>query len=385
VNDPLKKYRQRFRIWRNDRRLEREDDRYGRLFAVRRLAVPDDAAIGQAAHRRFPRLVPRRKGQLRILAVYHHYNWEDTALKPALERFGSVRHYDWMTAFRPGLAQWRRSLRGAMNEDLLRYIRGAMETGGVDCLFAYLSGEQISPAAMATLQAFPIPTINLALNDRENFVGKIRGGEAMGMRDICRFFTLCWTSTEDALPKYCVEGALPIYLPEGANPEIHRPYERERTIDVSFIGQRYGNREEMIRRLRQAGIAVEVYGYGWPNGALDTDAMVEMYSRSRINLGFGGVIGHTGAYCLKGRDFEVPMSGGLYLTEYHPELARAYDLEREIVTYRGFDDLREKIHDLLLHPAKAEDIRRRGHERARREHSWEMRLDRIFRLLGLIE
>jgi spore maturation protein CgeB len=112
--------------------------------------------------------------------------------------------------------------------------------------------------------------------------------------------------------------------------------------------------------------------------------MVRMSSKSRNNLDFAGVVGFTNTYCLKGRDFEIPMSGGLYLTEYHPELDRFYDIGSEIVTYRDFDDLVETIRCLLSNPEKADKIRRKGYERARREHSWEMRFEKIFQLLGLI-
>jgi hypothetical protein len=136
--------------------------------------------------------------------------------------------------------------------------------------------------------------------------------------------------------------------------------------------------------LRETGVRVETFGPDWPNGPLSMEEMVRTWSRSRINLGFGGVLGHKETYCLKGRDFEVPMSGGLYLTEHHEELAPFYDIGREIVTYTGFDDLLEKIRWLLSEPEQAEAIRRAGRARALREHTWEMRFERVFRLLGVL-
>ncbi|MEW5948074.1 MAG: glycosyltransferase [Thermodesulfobacteriota bacterium] len=382
--ESLKKLRKQFRAWKNKKRLERELDHYNSIFASRHLTIPDDRTIRQTIIQKFPHLKAKPKGELHIFAIYHHYNWENESLKPALAKFGAVRHYDWFEEFNHQQKDWHTSVKAEMNRHLVKRMGRWIKEDKIDIIFAYLSGELVTPETMQAPRAFGVPMLNLALNDKEHFVGKIRQGQAMGSRDICRYFDLCWTSTEDALKKYCVEGALPVYLPEGANPEIHRPYDVDRTIDVSFVGQCYGNRPEVIERLRERGIKVEPYGYGWPNGPLSTEDMVRMYSRSKINLGFGGVVGHKDTYCLKGRDFEIPMSGGLYLTEYNRELERFYDLGTDVVIYTDFEDLVSKIQDLLSNPEKAEAIRKSGYQRARREHTWEMRFERIFRLMGLI-
>lgn len=384
MNDPLKTCRRRFRSWENRVRLKGELERYEAAFTARVLAIPDDSAIRLALQNRFPGLRPKPKGALSIIAVYHNYNWEDTSLRPALERFGTVRRYDWFQKFNHARRDWRRSVKADMNRDLAARIGQWVAAERPDVIFTYLSGELVFPETVQALRSFGVPMIHFSLNDKEHFVGKVRGGLAFGSRDICRFFDLCWTSTEDALKKYCVEGALPVYLPEGANPELHRPWKQEKTIDVSFVGQCYGKRPETIRRLGEAGIRVDAFGYGWPGGPLSTEEMVRMYSRSRINLGFGGVEGHDKTYCLKGRDFEIPMSGGLYLTEYHPELETVYDLGKEIVTYRGFDELMAKIRRLLADQDEAEAIRQAGFRRARKEHTWEMRFERVFTLMNLI-
>jgi spore maturation protein CgeB len=112
--------------------------------------------------------------------------------------------------------------------------------------------------------------------------------------------------------------------------------------------------------------------------------MVRIYSKSTINLGFGGVAGHQNTFCLKGRDFEIPMSGGLYLTEHSPELERVFKPGREILTSKTFDELVAKIRYFLTHPDEADTIRKAGALRARAEHTWEMRFEKIFGLMGLI-
>jgi len=273
---------------------------------------------------------------------------------------------------------------GAMNEGLLGVIHSSEKIRPFDVIFTYLSGEQVDSVTLEKLRCLGTLIVNLALNDKETFVGKERGGRAAGARDISRYFDMCWTSTVDALEKYVVEGATPLYLPEGANPDIHRPYDEEKIYDVSFVGQCYGKRPEVIAKLREAGIHVETFGPGWPRGSVTTEEMVRTWSRSKINLGFGGVLGHKNTYCLKGRDFEVPMSGGLYLTEHHEELTTFYDIGHEIITYTGFNDLVEKIRWLLSKPEEADLIRCAGYARALREHSWEMRFDRVFRMVGAL-
>ena len=99
MNDPFKKYRRQFRIWKNDRRLKREQDYYSSKFASAKLTIPDDKAIRQAMRYRFPTTRPKEKGTLNIIAIYHHYNWENESLRPSLEKFGQVRHYDWFENF----------------------------------------------------------------------------------------------------------------------------------------------------------------------------------------------------------------------------------------------------------------------------------------------
>lgn len=383
MNDPLKKYRRQYREWISNIRLKQELNYYRSLFKERYLIIPDNVAIRKAITSKFPRLTSKTKGSLNIVAIYHNYNWENESLKPALEKFGSVKHYDWCDRFnhQKNEKKWHKSVKAEMNIDLINKVKA---WGCIDVIFTYLSGEIVKPDTVKKIASSGVPIINLALNDKESFVGKIKNGQAMGVRDICRYFDLCWTSTEDALIKYCVEGTLPIYLPEGANPEIHKAYDAKKTIDVSFVGQCYGSRPEIIQKLKLQGIDVEAYGYGWPNGPLSTEEMVRLYSRSKINLGFGGVAGHKDTYCVKGRDFEIPMSGGLYLTEYHPELEKYYDLEEEIVTYKDMDDLINKIRYLLSNPERVDEIRKRGTQRAHNEHSWEMRFDKIFNLLGLV-
>ena len=178
------------------------------------------------------------------------------------------------------------------------------------------------------------------------------------------------------------EGGLAMFWPEAAHPDIHKPYDIPFEFDVSFIGGKYGWRPRFIARLCKTGIKVACFGNGWKNGPLSDEEMVKLYSRSRINLGFGGVGYSKTLTCIKARDFEVPMSGGLYLTQDNPELSLVYEVGKEIMTYSNEKDCAQKVKWLLAHPDEADNIRNAGRIRALRDHTWKKRFASAFKTIG---
>lgn len=377
--------RKALRWYWKKRSLAREDAYYAQKISRTGLMVPDTDALAGEMKRRFPDILPKPKGSLSILAVYQHHNWENQSLLSTLQGFGSVRHYDWNTDFVPKPKRFSRAYRRAMNAHMLACIDRWQQQEPFDVCFMYVSGEHILPDTLRALRQHKFPLLNLGLNDRELFVGKSRGGVAQGARDICRWIDLWWTSTESAAAKFVVEGCPVIFLPEGANPAIHRPLPGEGFVhDVSFVGARYGIRPAVVDFLRDNEVDVKTWGYGWPAGPLSIEDMVRTYARSRINLGFGGVAEYGDTFCLKGRDFEVPMSGGLYLTQHHEELERFFAVGREIVTWRTPSDLLDTIKRLLNEPSLCGDIRRNALARSLAEHKWEARFEKVFRLLRVL-
>ena len=112
-----------------------------------------------------------------------------------------------------------------------------------------------------------------------------------------------------------------------------------------------------------------------------------MYSRSRINLGFSscGNTHRSGERILQVqlRDFEVPMSCGFYMVEYMEELESFFKIGEEIVCYHGVSDLVDKVRYYLDHADERERIRKAGHRRCLRDHTWQKRLSTAFKQMGL--
>ncbi len=124
------------------------------------------------------------------------------------------------------------------------------------------------------------------------------------------------------------------------------------------------------------------------NKPLADSKMIEMYSASRINLGFLEVFeGHDAARCrlwhMHLRDFEIPMCGGLYCTDYSEELSEMFEPDKEVITCRGLQERIEKLRHYLGHPGQAKAIRQAGLRRALRDHTYQKRFRDLFRKIGL--
>jgi spore maturation protein CgeB len=119
---------------------------------------------------------------------------------------------------------------------------------------------------------------------------------------------------------------------------------------------------------------------------LDDSALIDLYSRTRINLGFAAVDETRPGQRItqvRLRDFEVPMSGGFYLAEHSDELADFFTPGVEIETWRTREELRDKCRHYLAHDDERRRIATAGRARALREHTWEHRFTAAFQEMGL--
>jgi hypothetical protein len=328
---------------------------------------------------------PKKRGQLHIFVPYYLLNWESVIPK-TLRLFGKVAEFNWAERNfdeRPANKIWV-AQRERMNEQMLQAYFEASRVQPVDAVVGYLSGLNTSPQTVQKMADAGSVIFNFCWDDKLSFRGRKLGGRWTGVAAIASSVDLNLTNAPDSIVKYAGEDGIAMFWPEGADPDVHKPYDLPFEYDVSFVGQKYGWRPAFIKRLGRYGINVTTFGSGWENGPLSEEEMIKLYSKSRINLGFSGVRFSKKLTCLKGRDFEVPMSGGLYLTQDNPELSLVYKIGEEIVTYRDEKDCAEKIRWLLADREKADRIRKAARERALKEHTWSKRFEQIFVLSGIM-
>jgi spore maturation protein CgeB len=107
-----------------------------------------------------------------------------------------------------------------------------------------------------------------------------------------------WVSTTDAsaLPRYKAIGYESVIKTQWAyNQFDHVKEDLPLKYDVSFVGQKYGDREAIIDALRREGVRVNVWGGGWPDGKVSQEEMNRIFTQSRINLNPSKVFGQLAA------------------------------------------------------------------------------------------
>lgn len=370
-----------------ERRARREHAFYCANARTRSLSVLEENVLVGALRKRLASrgLVPiaKKKGELHVFLAFALNNWE-SVLPKTLEPFGKVTPFEWRSlGFNDLSKDWLKQ-RDAMNIIMLETFRNVHKTQPIDAVVGYLSGYTIFPNTLIEMANSGVVIFNFCWDDKLYFRGKVFGGRWAGPAAIASAIDLNLTNAPNSRIKYAVEGGLAMFWPEAAYPEIHKSYNLPFEFDVSFVGGKYGWRPQFIQKLLNLGINVTCFGNGWDNGPLSEEEMIKLYSRSRINLGFAGVGYSKKLMCLKGRDFEVPMSGGLYLTQDNPELSLVYKIGKEIAAYKDERDCAKKIMWLLKNPDEAATIRKAGRKRALRDHTWEKRFEKIFRLAGII-
>jgi len=233
-----------------------------------------------------------------------------------------------------------------------------------------------------------------------------------------------WVSTTDerALPRYRRMGYTNVIKTQWAcNHFTYRPPpalagrpDTAYDYDVTFVGQPHSNRRPIVEHLRRGGIDVRCWGFGWPNGRLSQEDVIKVFATSRINLNLakssGGLtikeiaklvvnrradgsyhvrppatwpdnlrsLVAKGREQIKGRNFEIPGTGGFLLTSSTEDLSAYYAPGREIDVYTGLDDFVDKIRYYLTHERQRETIRDAGYARTLREHTYVHRFTEIF-------
>ncbi len=296
--------------------------------------------------------------------------------------------------------------RETFNRELLELV----QTVRPDVFFGFLYTDEFEPAVLDKIKAL-VPSVGWFSDDHwrlENY-----------SRFYASHFTRAVTTWSKAPEEYAHYGITNVIRSQWAcNTADYHPLETAQDIDVSFVGMHTAHRARIIRELRRSGIQVATWGAGWGSGKLSFPELVQLFSRSKINLNLNPPmsalalkpiaqiflrrsmnrivpdIGHVSRNLrsyfrkripqIKARPFEISGCGGFCLSGFADDIENYYVPEKEMVFYRDTNELAEKIHYYLNHEDERQAIARAGYERTIREHTYQKRFEKIFKEIGLV-
>jgi hypothetical protein len=283
-------------------------------------------------------------GEIHTCLVFRNTQWQHSLLQE-LKLLGPVTVIDYHVDKKDEII-WNEqlgwlALREKMHKETISRIKEIHLKNPIDWIFCYFDGKFLLKKTFEYIQnEIGIPTVKMCLDDKNYWDGPLKGEQRTGQIDLAEVFDLSWTTSRTTIGWYLAEGGCAIYLPEGFDPIEYYPTNVDFDIPVSFVGGCYGKRPLLINYLRKHGVPVKVFGHGWGRmGDGHTDSPNEIFSRSQINLGCG-YIGHSNKLTnVKGRDFDIPGSGGgVYLTTFNSDLAQHFEIGKEILCYHSFDE-----------------------------------------------
>lgn len=186
------------------------------------------------------------------------------------------------------------------------------------------------------------------------------------------------------------------YLPEACNPLWHRrvqPTNAERLkygCDLCTASNMYYYRARMLEIFKDYDL--KVWGKSYPSwlrsplrdrypGTYVAELeKAKAFNAAKIVLNtmhFGETLS------VNCRLFEAAGCGAFQITDDKPILHELFEPEHEIVTFRTRAELKEKVDYYLAHSQERQEIADRAYARAHREHTYELRLKKMFELLGL--
>ena len=353
---------------------------------------------------------------------FEHYNFYDCLLNMGHD----ILYFDFMTLMQEHGRTW-------MNNRLMEVAK----TEKPDLMFTVLFTDEFDASVLRKVtEDLGIVTINWFCDDHWRFE------RYSSLWAPC--FRWVVTTAESAVSKYAQIGYHNVIKSQWAcNTFLYRRMSLPLEYDVTFIGQPYGQRRKVIEQLRNAGIHVRTWGQGWDSGRTSQDEMIRIFNTSRINLNLTAAYGahaeneqesvsckrhhlwrllkhvpfttarkasstgctqippqsefaqptvpkpawpagHTTEQ-IKGRNFEVPGTGGFLLTENAAHLEDYYKLGVEVVNFHSTEEMIEKVRYYLAHEEERAGIAEAGYQRTLKDHTYQQRFREIFSQIGLTD
>jgi len=256
-------------------------------------------------------------------------------------------------------------------------------------IFLTIFGFEHRKAILEKLRTKGIITICWWLNDPFQFERSLKQAS---------YYDYYFTNSKGSVNEYKkYEIKQVFYLPPGCFPEIHKKFNiSNKQIDICFAGDWHPIREKVIESLIDE-FSVAICG-PWKkklnknspllkhiikNGFFSPQEMVKIFNISKIVLNIHTWFGKW-EFGLNPRVFEANACGAFQICDWKQEIPMHYEVDKEIVIYKSVKELKEKIKYFINRPYEREDIAFKAYLKSLKEHTYKIRLEKMFHLCGLI-
>lgn len=308
---------------------------------------------------------------LNFIMVVPVKDWEIVLMQEA-EKLGTVHHIglEMKDEFFDNVEKWHQFRKDNITKIKIFFEESYIESD-INILFLYLSEFYIDPQELNQLKLKNTVIINFSWDDRLHYVSH-HAGQSVGVRGIAKNSDINFSMALAPLSRYSADSTPVFYWygVESTNKPVTEIYEIE-FEKLLFFGTSYGYRTEIVNHLIKKNLPIDLFGSGWGSEFIDYDELAYRIPRYSLCLGVSS-IGYTrNLTCVKGRDFEVPSLGGLYLTNYSREIEHVYQPD-EVLTYKSKEQCYTVASEVLENPSSYEKIKIKGQQKALK-FSWESR------------
>ncbi len=293
-------------------------------------------------------------------------------------------------------------------------IQAAHREHGLDAVISYCFEFDILPELVQQTTRLGIPWINFFCDSTHMFEK---------VEPLARVVSLNWFPEGAAEDRYRALGVPYLCAGYPWNPDWLPDLRNRRPVrTAAFIGLPTANRITQLGWLRVRGCPLEIRGHGWVGGEktpfyspkparkrllqalFKANLLEKVYRRllwplvrpcargplpdeefqdyvrdCLVILGLNQAPdpqGRLSSY-LKFRDMEFPGYGCCYLTEHNSDIARVFDVGKEILTFQSIGEAAQQIRRMHRHPDEARAVGEAGRHRILNEHNWGVRLQQL--------
>lgn len=177
-------------------------------------------------------------------------------------------------------------------------------------------------------------------------------------------------------------------LSVAADPSVYRPIKTrdQYRANVVFAGSATPRRERLLSELVEFGLAI--WGPGWRRTSLrdycrgevpSTEEYVKAYAGASvaINIHHVAVEGDLPEAACNQRLFELAAMGAAQVVDDRGDIARSFEIGREVAVYRDAAELRHTVRELLEDPHEAERLGQGARARLLQDHTYMHRLRQL--------